>query len=78
MKEIKKTMILKTDTEKELEKKLITGFLSDRGPTDGRTDDVINNLIKILKYFLFKILILITYFKKKKSVFFSIPPVDKK
>ena len=44
--ESQKPMVLKTGTKKELEKKLITGFLV--GP-DGRTGDVINNLIKILK-----------------------------
>ena len=48
-------MVLKTGTVKEPENVLITGFMvgprfdrwSDRGSTDGRTDDVINNLIII-------------------------------
>ena len=40
-------MVLKTGTVKEPEKELITGFMIRRGPTDGQTGDVINNLIII-------------------------------
>ena len=40
---LKKRMILKIDTMKESENELITSFTV--GPADGRTDNVINNLI---------------------------------
>ena len=45
-------MVLKTGTVKELENELITGFMVGRDPTDGRTSDVINNLINIYLIYL--------------------------
>ena len=45
-------MVLKTGTVKEPENELITGFIVGRDPTDGRTGDVINNLINIYLIYL--------------------------
>ena len=37
--------VLRTDTVKEPKNELITGFLVGLRPTDGQTDEIINNLI---------------------------------
>ena len=39
--------VLKTSTVKEPENVLITSFMVGRGPINGRTGDIINNLIII-------------------------------